>query len=415
MSKLENSELKKLNNLKEKIELVGIVDAEPEEREKITILKIKTKKGKVLVTTSSKIKYQYGDKLKLWGKLTEPPIFEEFNYKNYLLKEGIVSTMNFPKIRLLERNQGNFLYRQILALKNKLRKSIDQNLPSPHDLILGAIILGDKTRLPKELKEKLNIVGLRHITAISGLHVTILTTILMTIFLGLGLWRQQAIFLSLIFIFLFLIFTGLQPSTIRASIMGGIYLLAQYFGRQQATFRTLFFTAALMLFHNPLLLKFDISFQLSFLAMLGIICWTPIFRYYLRRLPNLLQLRDILAMTLSAQIFTFPILIYNFGYISLVSPITNILIVPTLYWLIFFGFIFSLLGIFSLSLGQIFSLPPYLFLEYLLKIVDIFSKISFSYIALNNCHWIFVPLSYFILAIFTFYFHKKVSQPFFIK
>lgn len=413
--KLENSELKKLNNSGRKVELVGIVETEPDQREKITILKIKTEKGKILVTTRSTLKYQYGDKLKLLGKLTEPPVFEEFNYKNYLLKEGIVSTMSFPKIRLIERNQGNFLFSQILVLKNKLRKSIDQNLPSPHNLILGAIILGEKGRMPKELKEKLNIVGIRHITAISGLHVTILTTILMAIFVGLGFWRQQALFSSLIFIFLFLIFTGFQPSTIRASIMGGLYLLAQYFGRQHAPLRALFLAATLMLVKNPLLLKLDISFQLSFLAMLGIIYWIPVFHHYFRRLPNPFQLKEILAMTISAQIFTLPILIYNFGYISLVAPITNILILPTLYWLIFFGFIFSMVGIFSPFLGQTFALPAYFFLAYLLKIVDIFSKIPFSYITLANIHWIFVPFSYCILALLVFYFHKKVSQPFFLK
>lgn len=415
LSKLEKSELKKMNNSRATVILEGIIETEPEQREKITILKMKTEKGKILVMTRPTLKYQYGDKIKVVGKLTEPPVFEEFNYKNYLLKEGIVSLMSFPKITLIERNQGNFFYHQIFSLKAKLRKSIDQNLPSPHDFILGAMILGDKGRMPRELKEKLNITGLRHITAISGLHVTILTTILMAIFVGLGFWRQQAIFLSLIFIFLFLIFTGFHPSTIRASIMGGIYLLAQYFGRQQASLRTLFLTATLMLFKNPLLLKFDISFQLSFLAMLGIIYWMPVFRHYFRKLPNLLQLKEILAMTLSAQIFTFPILIYNFGYISLLAPLTNVLIVPTLSWIIFFGFIFSIFGLFSTSLGKIFSLPAYFLLSYLVKIVDIFSRIPFSHLTFTNVSWVFLPLSYLILGFLAFYFNKKVTQPFFLK
>ena len=114
----------------------------------------------------------------------------------------------------------------------------------------------------------------------------------------------------------FIIMTGFQSSAVRAGIMGGLFLLGQYLGRMSVSSRSIVIAAALMLAHNPLLLKLDVGFQLFFLAMIGIIYLMPVFQDWFRKIPAMFQLRNILAMTLSAQIFTLPILIYNFGYLS---------------------------------------------------------------------------------------------------
>jgi len=418
----------KYNDLGETITLIGVVVAEPDIREKSQKLTIKTQsliqgentsrpiEEKVLVTIRRYPEYKYGDKLKITGKLETPPVFEggkedksssspfaitrEFNYKDYLKKDGIYSVMNWPKIELIERNQGNFAYAKILEFKNKLRESIYQNLSPPQSSILGALILGDKKQISEELKQKLNVAGVRHITAVSGLHVAVLTSILMTLLIGLGFWRQQAFYFTIVFITIFIIMTGLQPSAIRAGIMGGLFLLAQYLGRMNASSRTIVFAAALMLAQNPLLLKLDVGFQLSFLAMMGIIYLLPIFQNFLKKIPNFLQLRSLLSMTLSAQIFTIPILIYNFGYVSFVAPITNILIVPLLYWIMLFGFLFAFFGIIFQPLGWIFSLPTWFLLTYILKIVDISSKLPFAFKTLE-VSWIWLVISYSILGLIT--------------
>ncbi len=106
---------------------------------------------------------------------------------------------------MLEKNQGNFLLAGILQFKEKLRESIYSHLSPPQSSVLGAMILGDKRKMSSELKEKLNRAGVRHITAISGLHVTIITAVLMTFLLGLGLWRQQAFYFSLVLVTLFIV------------------------------------------------------------------------------------------------------------------------------------------------------------------------------------------------------------------
>jgi competence protein ComEC len=396
------SEIRNLNDGNEVVNFIGIVSTEPDIREKSQKLTVQPENinGKILITTNRYPEYRYGDKLKITGKLKTPQVFDDFNYKDYLKKDGIYSIMDWPKIELIEKNQGNLIFAKILSFKEKLRESLYQNLSPPKSSILGAIILGDKRKISEEWKNKLNYAGVRHITAVSGLHVTVLSSILMTLLLWLGFWRQQAFFGAILIITLFIIMTGLQPSAIRAGIMGGLFLLAQYFGRMNSASRAIFFAGAVMLAQNPLLLKLDVGFQLSFLAMLGIIYLSTIFRDWLKFIPWEGP-KSILAMTLSAYLFTLPVLIYNFGYISFVAPLTNILIVPLLYWIMIFGFIFALSGMILPIIGWILSFPAWFLLSYLIKVVDWFSKIPLAYKTLENVHWIWLVISYLILGFIT--------------
>jgi competence protein ComEC len=402
-SRIIDSELGKYNDREEIITITGVVKSEPDVREDNIKLIIEPDniEGKVLVTTDRYPEYRYGDKLKIKGYLETPPVFEDFNYKNYLAKEGIYSVMYRPKIELQEREKylgvACVFYEKILDFKNKLRETIYQDLSPPQSSILGAIVLGDKRKISEEYKQKLNIAGVRHITAISGMHVAILTSILMTFLLGLGVRRGQAFYFTIFLIFLFILMTGFQSSAVRAGIMGGLLLLGQKLGRLSVSSRAIIFAAALMLAINPLLLTSDVGFQLSFLAMMGIIYLMPTFKSWFKKIPNLFQFRNILAMTLSAQVFTLPILIYNFGYISLVSPLTNILIVPALPYIMGFGFIFSILGILWQPLGWVLSWPAWFLLTYVVKIVDWFSSFSWASITLE-VSWSWFIIFYLILA-----------------
>lgn len=378
--KISGSELRQYNDDEEAVSLTGKVAAEPDVRETNVKLALQPRQiqGKVLVTTFKYPEYKYGDVLKIKGVLEEPGELEGFDYQGYLAKDGIYFVSYFPEVELLEREKGSVFYSRILDFKEKLRGVIERNLSPPHSSILSALILGDKRQISDDWKEKLNLAGLRHLTAVSGMHVAILTVILMNLFLGFGFWRKQAILASLFLIALFIVITGLQASALRAGIMGGLFLLGQYSGRTGFSPRLIIIAAFFMLLANPLLLRYDVGFQLSFLAMMGIIYLGPIFQKWLRIIPEFLQLRSIVAMTFSAQAFTLPLLIYNFGYFSLVSPLTNVLAVPLLPFLMGLGFIFVLLGAVFQPLGWILSLPVWLLLNYLVKIIEWFSQLPFS-------------------------------------
>ena len=169
---------------------------------------------------------------------------------------------------------------------------------------------------------------------------------------------------------------GAPASATRAGVMAVILLLAQYLGRLSQATRAVIFAASLMLFLNPLLLKSDVGFQLSFLAVLGIIYFQPVLGKWLRKVPDykIFPVRATLSTTLSAQVFTMPVLLYNFGYVPLLSPLTNILIVPFLAPLTILVFVFGISSMILWPLGYILSWPTWLALTYVVSIINFFSR-----------------------------------------
>lgn len=410
--KVLNSELKGFNDKNEKIILIGIINNEPEIKEKIIKLQIENLKlkfneewkevsGKTLVTTTRYPEYQYGDKLKIVGKLETPPIFESFNYRDYLKKEGIYSVMNWPEIESVGSGFGNPIFNLLFSFKNKLKETAQKFIPPPQEGFLEALLFGDEENISNEWKNKLNFTGTRHIAAVSGMNITIISALILNFLLVLGFWRSQAFYFSIVLLVFYILMIGAPASAVRAGIMGGLFLTAQHFGRLSAASRALVFAATIMLFLNPLLLRLDVGFQLSFLAIVGMISFSSIFSEFFKKIPVLkfFPLRTTLSATLSAQVFTLPILIYNFGYLPLISPITNILIVPFLAPITILIFIFSLTGTIFYPLGYIFSFPTWFFLTYLTKIIDIFSKFPLASIKIENISFMFLIIVYLVLGI----------------
>ena len=304
--RIVSNELQNFNG--QEIVLAGLIVKEPEMTQKNQKLIIKVEKitqgesldgsfyggqssanGRVLVYAPPYPQYQYGGRLSVIGKLEEPPILDDFDYKQYLARKNIYSIMFSPEIEQIKAQNkpkaSVWIYKMILKWKSEMRLGLEQNFPSSQKSLLGAMLLGDKAGLTDELKNTLNKAGIRHLTAISGLHITIIVNLLMLLFLGLGLGRIQAFFLTIIFILFFVIMTGFQASTIRAGIMGFLLLLGQHFGRLGDSVRAIVLGAALMLAFNPFLFS-DAGFQLSFLAVMGINYLFPIFsRWFLFRAP----------------------------------------------------------------------------------------------------------------------------------
>ncbi len=389
--------LNELNNSNREVVLTGVISNEPDIREKSIKLRVKT----VLITAGRFPEYKYGDKLEIVGLLKTPSEdIEGFNYRNYLQKEGIYSIMDFPKIELLGRGFGNPVMNTLFSFKNKFKAVARTFVSPPQEGILEALIFGEEENISQEWKDKLNLTGTRHIAAVSGMNITIIASLFLSFILGLGLWRRQAFYLTMFLLVIFILMIGAPASAVRAGIMAGILMTAQHFGRLSAASRAVTFAAVLMLFLNPLLLKFDIGFQLSFLAVLGMIYLQPFFSNFLKKIPDpvVFPLRATLSATLSAQVFTLPILIYNFGRISLISPITNILIVPFLAPITVLIFIFGFAGLIFWAFGWILSWPVWLFLSYIVKIIDWSSRIPWASMFFEEVHWIWLMIFYLILG-----------------
>jgi len=407
-----NNELRKLNDSSENIIIIGVIDEGPNIREKSIKLKIEVKeilkgnesfsvRGKILVSTWRYPEFKYGDKLKITGKLETPSVFEDFNYKDYLKKDGIYSVVNFPEIEVIGQSFGNPVINILLSFKNKFKDICRVFISVPQEGLLEALVFGDEENISREWKDKFNFTGTRHITAVSGMNITIIASLILSFALSFGLWRKQAFYLSVFILLFYILMIGAPASGVRAGIMAAIFMLAQYFGRNSSSLRAVVFAASLMLFFNPFLLALDIGFQLSFLAILGIIYIQPTIDGFLKKIPNpkIFPVRSALSTTLSAQVFTLPILIYNFGYIPLISPFTNILIVPFLAPITILIFIFSFMGMIFWGFGWVLSWPVWLCLTYILKIIDWFSKISWASFGVENVSWIFLAVFYLFLII----------------
>jgi competence protein ComEC len=189
---------------------------------------------------------------------------------------------------------------------------------------------------------------------------------------------------------------GAPASAVRAGIMIFMALLAEKSGRMYLAPWALLIAALAILIFNPLLLLYDVGFQLSFLAVLGIIYLSPVFDFYLARFWFFKNkgVRKITSMTLGAQVFTLPILVYNFGTISLVAPVVNVLVVPLLPAVLVLGFLGILAGLFSQLLGMLVALPIFGLLSYVLEISSVFARLSFSSIQIQNLHWAWIIVFY---------------------
>jgi competence protein ComEC len=423
--KIKNNELRKFNE-SGVINLTGYICGDPDVRNTYQRIKVKIGESVVLITTNRYPEYKYLDTIKVEGELETPQETEDFSYKNYLMKDGIYSVMFFPKVELAETSKtAGFwqkFYSLILLFKQKIRQSIQKNFSPPQSSILEGTILGDNGAMSEDLKNKLNITGLRHIIAVSGTHVVILSVIIMSILLMFPIKKGKAFYFTIILIFLYAFLTGLPASGVRASIMGSLYLFAQKLGRQSIGIRVIVLACCVMLFINPMLLIYDVGFQLSFLAVIGLIYLEPVFSGFLdfwaKRIFHEVKEKasgfiKIVSSTFAAQVFTLPIIIYSFGNISFVSPITNLLVLPVVYWLMIFGFLSAFLGIFSGLFGWVFSVPCYFVLSYFLWVIDFFSQ-DWAIKNFNSVHWIWLVICYLVIGYAVRLIRKKYIQNFII-
>jgi competence protein ComEC len=232
--------------------------------------------------------------------------------------------------------------------------------------------------------------------------------VLMALLLGVGLWRGQAFWGTLAFIWLFIAMIGLPASAVRAGIMGTLMLLGQKIGRPADAFRIVVIAATLMVLQNPLLPRFDAGFQLSFLAVVGMIFLAGLFESRLNFIPKTswLDLRGALSATLSAQVLTLPIQIYSFGYFSTYAVFANLMAAPAVPFITILGFALALVGIASSWLAWLVMFPMWLALSYLLFIARFFTGLPLSSFNLQVSFWLIATL-YLVGGIFIYRLKEK--------
>ena len=326
-----------------------------------------------MVKTNLYPEYFYGDILKISGNLEKPENFSGFDYQNYLAKDNIFLISRNPEITLLNRPESLNFYAYLLILKKNFIAIIDKILSEPKSSFLAALLVGARRTLPDNLTSAFNITGTSHIVAISGYNISIISIMMLNLLSYLLMPRRLIFWIVIISILMFTLIAGAGASVVRAAIMGGLLVLAGREGRFYLVTNAIVFAGAVMLFANPYLLRYDTGFQLSFLAALGLIYLAPHFNRWFAGLPNFLSFRANLSATLSAQIMTFPIIFWEFGRVSLVATLANVLILPAIPTTMLFGFLSGLSGFISLKIAEILILPAWFLLSYQIFVVKILS------------------------------------------
>ena len=160
--------------------------------------------------------------------------------------------------------------------------------------------------------------------------------------------------------------------------MGWLMMLAMYFGRLNRSTNAMLFAASLMILINPKILRDDIGFQLSFCAVIGLIYFLPAIEELLAKFPNPLGIKDSIQVSLAAQLATTPLIIYDFGRLSLIAPLVNLVVLPILPFLMISGFTALFLSLILSGIAQYLFWPVWLVLTYLIKVIEIFSLIPFA-------------------------------------
>src|SRR3989344_107249 len=245
-----------------------------------------------------------------------------------------------------------FAWSKIFSVKEKFEKSVGLSIPEPNASFINGILLGSRQNIPDDLKEAFNKTGTTHILAISGYNIMIISWAVLG---GLIYFfrRRVAFWISVGIIIVFVILTGASASVVRAAIMGLLLSFASGYGRLYDQKNSIILAGAIMIWFNPFVLVFDIGFQLSFAAVLGLIYLYPWLDYKAHKLSELGGMKELVLMTLSAQVAVAPLLIYYFGGFSPISLPANILILPFVPVAMLLGFIAGLVGMISVSLGQL--------------------------------------------------------------
>ena len=361
---------------------------------------LKYEGSKIHLTAGRYPEYHYGDVLRFRGVIKE-------SYP-YFFHQGILGQVYSEEKIEKTGHHGNIIIKYIYLIRDRFEESLNRSLSEPYASFAAGLVLGSKRNIPDSLMSDFNRTGTTHIIAVSGYNITIIIVNLGILF-GL-ISRKFKFWGSIVSIIIFVVMTGAPASVVRAGILAGLVAFGRFEGRRINMTILLLLVALVMLFFNPYALKFDVSFQLSFLAFAGLVYLSPIISNLkiVKWLPGLLK--NTFSETLGAQVMVLPILIIYFGRVSIVSPVVNILILTIVPMTMGLVFAIGIGGLIWATLGQIIGYLGWVFLKYIIIVVENFSKIPFAAYQLKTLEWWWLPITYLLIGLIILKHHDTSRQ-----
>ncbi|MBN2094209.1 MAG: ComEC family competence protein [Candidatus Zambryskibacteria bacterium] len=414
----------------QKISFEAQIVSEPDLRDNSARYTVSTdSNSKILLITDRFPKLQYGDHIEVSGELNLPKNFAndnglDFDYVSYLAKDKIHFIIYYPEINPISSSSTGLhgtrkLVSLLYSLKNIFIENISKVVPEPNSSLLGGLIFGVKQSLGQDLLDDFREVGLIHIVVLSGYNITIIAA---GIFYATGYLgkRNLGFLISAIFILLFMLMVGLGATVVRAGIMALIAILARFLGRPAAALRWLFIAGLVMLVWNPIILFYDPSFQLSFMATLGLIIFSPSIYSFISKhkikkiIPEKFGIREIVASTIAVQFFILPILIKMVGFVSVVSFIVNPIVLPLVPWAMTLGALTGALGILPI-IGGLISWPvgvlSYFLTQIIISITEFAASLPLATLQIGSISFWVIILWYAFYGLINYKIKKSNLSP----
>ncbi|GAA0862442.1 ComEC/Rec2 family competence protein [Paraclostridium tenue] len=346
---------------------------------------------------SKKVNINPGSVVKVTGKFKnyKDLKFEDFDYGRYLKSQGYEGTIDIKYYNVVK---NNLFYSKLFNLKDKISKSI-KYLYKDKSKFINSILIGEKENLDEDIKEIFSKTGVSHILALSGLHVSIL---ILVIGCSLGkINRLYKLLIISIILWLYSIMVGQSPSIIRAIVCSIISYLSIFIHERTDGISSLSLIGTILVVSNPYII-YNISFQLSFLATLSII-------YFYGYINSKIKFK-LIALTLAANILTTPIVYLHFKNISLVSVISNVVVVPFLSIIIYISIISVIILPMSFTLSKFMVIINIFIIDKINTILEVLYDLKFSYIEFEESKKFIVIIYYILVGIYMIYKEKKTIK-----
>lgn len=291
----------------------------PEERREV--------RGRAIVWLPRAVDVASGDRIAFSSVLEAPRDFDGFAYRDYLARRGVAAVASAYEVETLARRAGG-LASAFAGVRDSLLHGLQSTVPEPAAALGAGILLGVRSGMDQRVEDAFATSGLTHVVAISGWNIAIVAAAVSTVTARIrrraaGRWAAPAVLIGAIVFYVVL--TGASPSVVRAALMAGAALAARQAGSRAHAASALVVASGVMLAAAPPVL-WDVGFQLSVLATAGLIVLGESVSARLARLPA--AIREPVALTLAAQVFTLPVILVNFEQLSLVAPAANVLVAP---------------------------------------------------------------------------------------
>ena len=409
--------------LNKHVEFIGIITTEPDLRDSSTLLTVAVYglasstehvSATVLAVAPAQTSVSYGDVVHIAGTVKLPQPFDGssgrvFDYPGYLASQGISYQILYAQVEKESDWKGSGAIAAAIAIKQMFVRGIERALPEPEGGLAAGIMAGDKRGIGSELTDDFRVVSLVHIIVLSGYNITVVIAGLYEICRRLRAPRSVYFGGGIIIAAFFAGATGFAAASLRACLMVLVMITGEWSGRIYRADRALGCAIVAMLLWNPYLLMFDPGFQLSFMATVGLMVFSPLISPVLERLSIPASARDILSSSMSAQIAVLPLLLYSTGQLSLVALPANLLVLTIMQQAMLLTLFAALAGMIAPFAAPVIGFPAYVLLWYIIGVAKWLSHVPFATVAMPvfNGWWLLPVYATLLVGAYSLFIKQK--------